>query len=191
MVFLYDRRVLYVPSEAECPAHVVQSVQDIRREITDMAKQFSAGNELELKLRAMRAACIHFMNRVQKRTEILDFATSHGHWANWEFMDALGQWRAFMAVYIGMIASAYDVEPPAFLRILLPDVPDKPAELVRAKSDIDDTIEQFGRLSPAECQAQLDQANRYLASEAGRREFGDHSATKPTLPSGSGAGRVR
>jgi hypothetical protein len=128
MVYLYDRRVLYVPSEAELPDHVVRSVLKIRRELTDIAKQFNAGSELELKLRAMRAACVHFLNRVQKDKEIIEFGSSRGHWANWEFNDALGQWRAFMAVYIGMIASMYKIDPPSFLLSLLPAIPEQPEE---------------------------------------------------------------
>ena len=125
IVFLYDKRVLFEPAHAEIADHAVVSVLKIREELSAVAKKLPAGSELELKIRAMRSACVHFLNRVQRRPETLRFAGDHGHWASWEFLDALGQWRAFMAIYIGMICSRFAIEPPAFLALILPDTQEK------------------------------------------------------------------
>jgi len=165
MIYLYDRRVLHALCSAEVPEHVVRSVLEIRKELTDIAKQFSPGDEIELKLRAMRAACVDFINRVQSREEIIVSGSTPGHWASWEFIDALGQWRAFMAVYVGMIASMYEIEPPPFLLSLLPAI-SEPEEAENRPSSSDrglgDLIEEFAMLSRQEKERQLGRLNRYL-----------------------------
>ena len=175
VVFLYDRRVLYVPHEAELPEHVVSSVLEIRRELTDIAKLFTAGGKLELKLRAMRAACSHFLDRVQRDADILKSGHSPGHWASWEFMDALGQWRAFMAVYVGMVCVAYRIEPPSFLTKLLPELPDRSSVSSAKRSSRSkggSLLERFETLPDQEKRRQLAELEEYLATPAGQRDLG-------------------
>lgn len=61
LTFLEDRRVLYVPSEVEVPAHCVASVLKIRSFLTVEIGRASLGDPLEESLRAMRASCRRFL----------------------------------------------------------------------------------------------------------------------------------
>src|SRR5258708_616240 len=62
--FLEDRRVLYSPDELEVPEHCVHSVMEIRRFLSSELGKLEAGSEFAASLRAMRAACRKFLERV-------------------------------------------------------------------------------------------------------------------------------
>ena len=169
VVFLYDRRVLHAPHEVEMPEHVVASVLGIRQELADISKQLRAGGRLELKLRAMRAACAHFLDRVQRREDTIRFGRSHGHYASWEFMDALGQWRAFMAVYLGMVCAGYRLEPPPFLSGLLPSTVEPTGG---RRPNRDPLLDKFEALPIHDRRRQLAELEEYLSTPEGAQEFG-------------------
>ena len=62
--FLEDRRVLYEPSEMEAPSHCVHSVIEIRHRLSDELGKLDGRSELAASLRAMRAACRKFLERL-------------------------------------------------------------------------------------------------------------------------------
>ena len=64
VAFLEDRRVLYVPSEMEVPAHCVDSVLRIRGFLTSELESSGLSSELAESLRAMRMACRKFLRTV-------------------------------------------------------------------------------------------------------------------------------
>lgn len=65
IAFLEDRRVLYEPSEMEVPSDCVHSVIEIRHRLSDeLGKLDGTDSELAASLRAMRAACRKFLERV-------------------------------------------------------------------------------------------------------------------------------
>lgn len=64
IAFLEDRRVLYSPNELEVPSHCVYSVLDIRRFLSTELGKIDAHSEFAASLRAMRAACRKFLERV-------------------------------------------------------------------------------------------------------------------------------
>src|SRR4051794_33321804 len=64
IAFLEDRRVLYSPNELEVPSHCVHSVLDIRRFLSAELGKLDGDSEFAGSLRAMRAACRRFLERV-------------------------------------------------------------------------------------------------------------------------------
>src|SRR5580698_4874598 len=64
IAFLEDRRVLYDPCQMEVPDHCVRSVIEIRHCLTEELGKLEGGSELAASLRAMRAACRKFLERV-------------------------------------------------------------------------------------------------------------------------------
>ena len=92
IAFLEDRRVLYSPSELEVPTHCVHSVLDIRRFLTTELGKVDAHSEFAASLRAMRAACRKFLERVgdDGRHSLL-YANQRAHVASWTFCSTLGE----------------------------------------------------------------------------------------------------
>ena len=109
--FLEDRRVLYAPDEMEVPSHCVHSVMDIRRFLSSELGKLDAGSEFAASLRAMRAACRKFLERVgvDGREAVL-YANRHGHWASWTFYSALGELRGTFGVHLARIAARFRLD---------------------------------------------------------------------------------
>lgn len=121
IAFLEDRRVLYVPSEMEVPAHCVRSVLKIRSFLTDEIAGLNANSDLVKSLRAMRAACRKFLNSVgPENGEIAKFGAWYGHRASWEFNGALGELRGIIGVHVARIATQYGINVEGDLERILP-----------------------------------------------------------------------
>jgi hypothetical protein len=67
ITFLEDRRVLYAPDSLEVPSHCVHSVLEIRHFLSAELGKLGGNSELAASLRAMRAACRKFLDRVGSR----------------------------------------------------------------------------------------------------------------------------
>jgi len=80
IAFLEDRRVLYAPEEMEVASHCVDSVLEIRRFLSAELGKLETKSEFAASLRAMRAACRKFLDRVgvDGRETVL-YANHHGH----------------------------------------------------------------------------------------------------------------
>jgi len=115
---LEDRRVLYVPSEAEIPQHCVESVLRLREELTAKMGGFLDEDTIG-SLRAMRAACRKFLAATQ-RPELIENASHGGHWASWEFLSALGELRGVFGVHIAKLAVKYKIDIEDQLAVILP-----------------------------------------------------------------------
>ena len=123
--FLEDRRVLYAPDEMEVPAHCVHSVMDIRRFLTGELGRLDAGSEFAASLRAMRAACRKFLDRVGvDGSEVALYANHRGHWSSWTFYGALGELRGTFGVHLARIAAQFKL-----------DIEDKLASILPAKDE--------------------------------------------------------
>jgi hypothetical protein len=64
IAFLEDRRVLYEPGQMEVPSHCFHSFIEIRHCLTEELGKLGGDSELAASLRAMRAACRKFLERV-------------------------------------------------------------------------------------------------------------------------------
>lgn len=60
IVFLEDRRVLYVPDEREGASYCRQSVEQIREMLTEKMLRFSSSSEINKSLRDLRKQCRKF-----------------------------------------------------------------------------------------------------------------------------------
>jgi hypothetical protein len=125
--FLEDRRVLYVPSEIEIPEHCIESVIKIREMLTSELCKLDSGDELAQSIKAMRSACRKFLNKVQSEDEsrIIRFGNHPGHYASWEFNQALGEMRGVIGVIIACMAAEYGLDVEDDLAKIIPET-DKP-----------------------------------------------------------------
>ncbi|MDL2272530.1 hypothetical protein LJC23_05800 [Desulfovibrio sp. OttesenSCG-928-I05] len=124
VIFLEDKRVLYVPSEMECPGHCVHSVLDIRSFLTTQLQRTTDDETLSGYIRAMRIACRKFLDRMnrneRKEHDFLRYAGSWGHWASWEFASALGELRGTFGVMLAQLAASYGIDIEDELASILP-----------------------------------------------------------------------
>jgi hypothetical protein len=127
IAFLEDRRVLYKPGEMEVPSHCVHSVVEIRHCLSTELGKLDNGSELAESLRAMRAACRKFLDRVgTDGREVILYANNNGHYASWTFYGALGELRGTFGVHVAKIATQFRL-----------DVEDKLASILPASADAD------------------------------------------------------
>jgi hypothetical protein len=125
--FLEDRRVLYAPDELEVPSHCVHSVLEIRHFLSGELGKLDTKSEFASSLRAMRAACRQFLDRVgTDGREVTLYANHQGHWASWTFYSALGEMRGTFGVHVAKIAAEFKL-----------DVEDRLAEILPARADTD------------------------------------------------------
>jgi hypothetical protein len=123
--FLEDRRVLYAPDELEVPSHCVHSVIDIRQFLSSELGKLDGGSEFAASLRAMRAACRKFLERVGvDGREVTLYANHRGHWASWTFYSALGEMRGTFGVHLARVAAQFKL-----------DIEDKLASILPAKDE--------------------------------------------------------
>jgi len=122
LVFLEDRRVLYVPSEMEIPEDGVQSVLRIREFLTsELGQLVEDEGQLSRSLRAMRAACRKFLDTVGPQDgPVVRYGFHHGHHASWTFNQALGEMRGVFGIYVAILAAAYGLNVEDGLASILP-----------------------------------------------------------------------
>jgi hypothetical protein len=113
-VFLADRRVLYHPYEMEIGPHVIQSVLEIRGRITSDLENISDNSPLRQSLKAMQAACRHFLDENQKPN------LSYGWHHEARIHSTLGELRALFGIHIAQIAYGYNLEVEDPLSSILP-----------------------------------------------------------------------
>ena len=116
LLYLEDRRVLYMHDALEEPEHCVESVLEIRRFLTDRLTAGGIADELVADLRALRAAGRKF----------LDSQPVHHRHAGWGMSDpwfsqALGVMRGVFGVHVARIAARYGLEVPDPLAVILPE----------------------------------------------------------------------
>jgi hypothetical protein len=111
LAFLEDRRALYSPSEMEIAEHVVQSVIEIRRFLTEVLGDGGVTQELAGSLRAMRGACRAFLDEshVEQQGGLYVPESIHrGYYRNgledWQMNQALGKMRGLFGVHIALVA---------------------------------------------------------------------------------------
>lgn len=99
VVFLEDRRALYQSHHREVSSHVIDSVLQIRANLTAALQQLSPKSGAANAMRAMRSACAHFLDE----TSQADWGYDSG------FVLALGELRGVFAVYLGALVDHYGI----------------------------------------------------------------------------------
>lgn len=125
LTVLEDRRALFVQAIWEQPTHVVQSVMQMRTELTNALKRLGEGSPAEQACRLMRSACRDFLSQVEKdglRDMDHDFLRS---WRGETFLIELGKLRATFGQQIALLAHVYGVDLEEHLASILPPVADK------------------------------------------------------------------
>ena len=113
--------LLYAFDELEVPSHCVHSVMNIRRFLSSELGKLDAGSEFAANLRAMRAACRKFLERVGvDGCDVTLYASHHGHWASWTFYGALGEMRGTFGVHLARIAAQFKLDIEDDLASILP-----------------------------------------------------------------------
>lgn len=126
LVFLEDRRVLFVPSEMEVPHHCVESILRIREQLTAELGQLASDTELARSLRAMRAACRKFLATVEADDRrAIRFGADQGHFASWIFNGAVGELRGVFGIHIARLAASHGLDIEGDLASILPAPPDE------------------------------------------------------------------
>lgn len=126
ITFLEDRRLLYNPYEVEIPEHVVQSVIDIRREMTRSLAAGGLADELTGSLRSIRAACRKFLDSVgvsddgRDRLHLPPTAFGVHHMHDIGFNQSLGELRGVVGVEVFKIAAAHGLDVEDGLASILP-----------------------------------------------------------------------
>jgi len=116
LVYLEDRRALYMPYDMEVGPYVMGSIIEIRQRLTKDLEQVSRSSVLGESLSAMRASCRKFLTDTQD-----DPKRSRYHWRMegliWQ---ALGELRAICGLHIARIACAYNLTIEEQLMPILP-----------------------------------------------------------------------
>jgi hypothetical protein len=122
VAFLEDRRVLYAPEEMEDTSHCVHSVIEIRHFLTAELGKLDVNSAFSESLRAMRAACRKFLDRVgADGQEVTLYARHRGHWASWTFYSALGELRGTFGIHLARIAAQFQLDVEDRLASILPE----------------------------------------------------------------------
>ena len=115
MVFLEDRRVLFMPFDMEIGLYVLRSIEEIRTRLTKDLEKIDRVSILGESISAMRASCRKFMTQTQ------DDPMDRRHWhMEGMILQALGELRAIFGLHIARIACAYDLEIEEQLVPILP-----------------------------------------------------------------------
>ena len=117
---LEDKRVLYNPTQLEMPEHCIQSVIEIRHLLTHELPGLKEDSPLGIHIRGMRSACRKFLDTIQADERITRFGMSHGHYASWVFLSAIGELRGVCGLHLAAIATQYGLDIEKDLASIIP-----------------------------------------------------------------------
>lgn len=115
LVFLEDRRALFMPYNMEVDSYVVDSILEIRQRLTEDLEKISRSSFLGESISAMRASCRKYLTETQDGPRRMHHWRMEGH-----IWQALGELRAIFGIHIARIACAYDLEVEEQLEPILP-----------------------------------------------------------------------
>ncbi|MBE7415569.1 MAG: hypothetical protein HS130_10250 [Deltaproteobacteria bacterium] len=116
ITFLEDRRALYKDYDYEMPSYVNSSIHEIRRKLTELLESIDSDQELHTHMKAMRAACRKFFDKVQNN--------SFHRYDNYDYFAALGELRAIFGIQIAQLSVKYGINIEKDLASILP-IPDE------------------------------------------------------------------
>lgn len=115
LIFLEDRRALFMPYNMEVDLYVVDSILEIRQRLTEDLEKISRSSVLGESISGMRASCRKFLTETQDDPRRMRHWRMEGH-----IWQALGELRAIFGLHIARIACAYDLEVEEQLETILP-----------------------------------------------------------------------
>jgi len=120
IAFLEDRRTLYADYHAEYGPWVEQSVLEMRRELTNLLKGCPEDDALVGPIRAMRAACRKFLDRMgpPEGARRIYYSREALMW------EALGEMRGSFGLHLARLSAAFGIDIEPGLAAILP-VPDE------------------------------------------------------------------
>lgn len=117
-IYLEDKRVLFYPFDMENPNHVVESVLEIRKHLTEILQNLDESSELILHFRTMRASCRKFLDYFNKKKLGKRFFYP-------ESLTKLGELRGVMGLQIAQLSIKYGIDVDDELSIILPGEDEK------------------------------------------------------------------
>jgi len=120
IAFLEDRRVLYNACEIEVPEHCIDSVVQIRVFLTERIGKIDQDSELSMSLRAMRAACRKYLDRMGVENDWMPFCSHRSFNNRWELHCFIGEMRGVFGIHIAKIAVTYGIDVESDLTSILP-----------------------------------------------------------------------
>lgn len=118
--YLEDRRVLFVPDNAEVPAHCIESVLEIRRFLTGELGTAGDRTHVAPTIRALRAAARKFLDSLGPHLSELEYGALRNGTAGWVFNQALGELRGVCGVHVAILAERYDLPVEPELASIMP-----------------------------------------------------------------------
>lgn len=119
VVFLEDRRALYYPMDLEYFPWVTESVQEIRKAITETLQLAPEDSNLYGPLQAMRAACRKYLDESEVQP-----GRTYDYRHDVHITMALGELRAACGIQLARLCSAYGVDVSVELARILPSEKD-------------------------------------------------------------------
>jgi hypothetical protein len=118
LTYLAEQGALWDPYDIAISSFVAQSIVDLRGQLRSDLDDVSDGSVLHAALRAMHAACRHFLEENQSPR------SGYGPPYEAQLHSTLGELRALFGIHIARIACAYDLQVDARLEGILPPEPD-------------------------------------------------------------------
>jgi hypothetical protein len=123
VVFLEDRRALYIPDDLEIESQVEHSVHAIREECTKLLQQLGEGAFGAIPVHAIRSACRRYHDDVNLSFRFFE-GRHHDRGPRAGFFVALGALRAAVGQQFAHLASHYDLSIKGELADILPQPDD-------------------------------------------------------------------
>lgn len=119
---LEDKRALYSSAVMEEPNHVVQSVMNIRSELTNGLKRVGDNSPAKDAFRTMRASCRDFLDltSVKKHERNEGMLVHDGLWQQEEFLVELGKLRSVFGQQLALLGYLYGIDIESSLASILP-----------------------------------------------------------------------
>jgi hypothetical protein len=118
LTYLANQQALWDPYDIAISSFVTQSIVDLRGELRSDLEELPADSVLHEALRAMHAACRHFLEENQSPR------SGYGPPYEAQLHSTLGELRALFGIHMARIACAYDLEVDPRLEGILPPEPD-------------------------------------------------------------------
>ncbi|MEH2624439.1 hypothetical protein V1292_002494 [Bradyrhizobium sp. AZCC 1719] len=129
IIFLEDRRVLYVNFNLEVESQVIDSVLSMRKELTSALKRVDSDSPAAKAFNSMRAECRRFLTSPRAGFPNIAGDGPRGRGGmDASFFESLGKLRTVFGLQLAGLAALYDLDLSPELETILPPPPDTDEE---------------------------------------------------------------